>query len=153
MLRLFFEIGVGSVQSPGDWVDLQWNDYDGFTLKLRQSKTDTIPTMPCTIALKAALDSAKADLCITPTLTRANGSKIDCHAMARVMVRECKRLGLMAHDQHALRYRSVIELARAGCTDDEIASYSSYTSKEMIIKYAGEAQQIKWARQVVEKLK
>mgnify|MGYP003627325943 FL=1 len=156
--RLIFEIGVGSVQRPGDWVDFQWGDYDGDTLRLRQNKTDTVLSLPCTIALKAALDGAKADLGVAPhpsrhILTRANGSKMDYHAMARVMVRERKRLGLMAHDQHALRYRGVMELAWAGCTDDEIASYSGHTSKEMIIKYAGEARQIMRARQAVAKRK
>jgi len=64
--RLIFENGVGSVQRPGDWVDFQWGDYDGDTLKLRQNKTDTALSLPCTIALKAALDGAKADLGFAP---------------------------------------------------------------------------------------
>jgi len=84
---------------------------------------------------------------------RADGSKIDYHAMARVMVRERKRLGLIANDQHALRYRGVMELAWACCTDDEIASYSGHRSNEMIIKYAGAARQIMRARQAVAKRK
>jgi len=155
---LIFEIGVGSVQRPGDWVDFQWGDYDGETLKLRQNKTDTPLHLPCTKALKAALDRAKADFAFAPhpsrhILTRADGSAMDYHAMARVMVRERKRLGLMAFDQHALRYRGVMELAWAGCTDDEIASYSGHTSKAMIIKYAGEARQIMRARQAAAKRK
>ncbi|WP_421906772.1 tyrosine-type recombinase/integrase [Mameliella sp.] len=155
---LIFEIGVGSVQRPGDWVDFQWGDYDGETLKLRQNKTDKPLHLPCTDALKAALDRAKADLGFAPhpsrhILTRADGSAMDYHAMARIMVRERKRLGLMAFDQHALRYRGVMELAWAGCTDDEIASYSGHTSKAMIIKYAGEARQIMRARQAAAKRK
>lgn len=52
--------------------------------------------------------------------------------MARVMVRVRKRPGLMAFDQHALRYRGVMELAWAGCTDDEIASFSGHTSKAIL---------------------
>lgn len=153
---LIFEIGVGSVQRPGDWVDFQWGDYDGETLNLRQNKTGKPLHLPCTEALKAALDSAKADLGFVPhpsrhILTRADGSAMDYHAMARVMVRERKRLGLMAYDQHALRYRGVMELAWAGCTDDEIASYSGHTSKAMIVKYAGEARQVMRARQAAAK--
>ena len=102
------------------------------------------------------MDRAKADLEFTPhpsrhILTRADGSAMDYHAMARVMVRERKRLDLMAYDQHALRYRGVMELAWAGCTDHEIASYSGHTSKAMIIKYAGEARQIMRARQAAAK--
>lgn len=155
---LIFEIGVGSVQRPGDWVDFQWGDYDGENLRLRQNKTDTALVLPCTQALKAALDRAKADLGFTPDpsryiLTRADGFAMDYHAMARVMVRERKRLGLMAYDQHALRYRGVMELAWEGCDDDEIASYSGHTSKAMIIKYAGEARQIMRARQAAAKRK
>ncbi len=155
---LIFEIGVGSVQRPGDWVDFQWGDYDGETLKLRQNKTGKPLLLPCTEALKKALDQAKAKLGFAPhpsrhILTRADGSAMDYHAMARVMVRERKRLGLMAFDQHALRYRGVMELAWAGCTDDEIASFSGHTSKAMIIKYAGEARQIMRARQAAAKRK
>ena len=57
--------------------------------------------------------------------------------MARVMADERKRLDLMDFDLHALKYRGVMELARVGCDDDEIASYSGHTSKDMIRKYAG----------------
>ena len=32
---LMFEIGVGSVQRPGDWIGFTWGDYDGEVLKLR----------------------------------------------------------------------------------------------------------------------
>lgn len=156
--RLIFEIGVGSVQRPGDWVDFQWGDYDGDTLKLRQNKTGKALQLPCTEKLKAALDKAKRDLGFSPhpsrhILTRSDGSAMSYHTMARIMVKERKRLGLMAYDQHALRYRGVMELAWAGCTDDEIASYSGHTSKKMIIKYAGEARQIMRARQAAAKRK
>ncbi|WP_248633284.1 hypothetical protein [Cereibacter changlensis] len=67
--------------------------------------------------------------------------------MAQLMLRERKRLGLAAFDQHALRYRGVMELAWAGCDYDEIASYSGHATKAMSRKYAGEARQIMRARQ------
>ncbi|MGV6839278.1 MAG: tyrosine-type recombinase/integrase [Planktomarina sp.] len=154
--RLIFEIGVGSVQRPGDWVGFQWGDYDGETLKLRQNKTGKALLLPCTKALKQELDKAKNALGFIPhpsrhIITRPDGSAMDYHAMAKVMVRERKRLGLMDFDQHALRYRGVMELAWAGCTDDEIASYSGHTSKAMIIKYAGEARQVMRAKQAAAK--
>jgi integrase len=155
---LIFEIGVGSVQRPGDWVTFQWGDYDGDTLKLRQNKTGKALTLPCTEALKAALDRTKVELGFAPhpsrhILTRADGSAMDYRAMANVMLGERKRLGLVAFDQHALRYRGVMELAWEGCDDDEIASYSGHTSKAMIIKYAGEARQVMRARQAAAKRK
>lgn len=156
--RLIFEIGVGSVQRPGDWIEFTWGDYDGDTLKLRQNKTGRSLSLPCTEALKAALNKAKSDLGFLPMpgryiLTKQSGDPMDYHYMARVMTKERKRLGLMAFDQHALRYRGVMELAWAACTDDEIASYSGHTSKAMIVKYAGEARQIMRARQAAAKRK
>lgn len=158
MARLIFEIGVGSVQRPGDWIGFTWGDYDGDTLELRQNKTDVPLRLPCTEHLRNALNSAKAALAFMPhpsrhILTKIDGDPMSYHYMAQVMIRERKRLGLMAYDQHALRYRGVMELAWAGCDDDEIASYSGHTSKAMIIKYAGEARQIMRARQAAAKRK
>ena len=155
---LIFEIGVGSVQRPGDWIGFTWGDYDGDTLKLRQNKGDVPLSLPCTEVLKAALDQAKADLGFSPLpnrhiLTKSTGDPMSYRDMARVMIAERKRLGLMAFDQHALRYRGVMELAWAGCDDDEIASYSGHTTKAMIQKYAGEARQIMRARQAAAKRK
>jgi len=71
--------------------------------------------------------------------------------MAKVMRAERIRLGLEAYDLHALRYRGVMELAWAGCSDDEIASFSGHATMAMIRKYAGEARQIMRARQAHEK--
>jgi len=46
-----------------------------------------------------------------------------------------------------------MELVQAGCSDDEIASYSGHTSKAMIVKCAGEARQIMRAPQATAKQK
>jgi len=70
-----------------------------------------------------------------------------CRRMAESVLAERQRLGLAAFDLHALRYRGVMELAWAGCDDDEIASFSGHATKSMIRKYAGEARQIMRARQ------
>lgn len=148
--RLIFEIGVGTVQRPSDWIGFRWGDYDGDTLRLRQNKTDKLLALPCTAALRAALDGVtdKKGLAI---IAMPNGRPMTYRRMAEIMLAERKRLGLEAFDLHALRYRGVMELAWAGCDDDQIASYSGHTSKDMIRKYAGEARQIMRARQAREK--
>lgn len=150
--RLIFEIGVGSVQRPGDWVGFRWGDYDGDSLSLRQNKTDKPLVLPCTDQLKVALDRTKAALgavpiAARPILIKRDGNPISYRYMADLMLKERKRLGLEAYDLHALRYRGVKELAWAGCDDDEIAAYSGHATKEMIAKYAGEARQEMRARQ------
>lgn len=156
--RLIFEIGVGSVQRPGDWVGFRWGDYDGDSLTLRQNKTDKPLVLPCTAELKSTLDTAKAALGVIPIagkpiLSKLDGNPMGYRYMSQVMLRERRRLGLEAYDLHALRYRGVQELAWQGCTDDEIAAYSGHATKAMIEKYAGEARQVMRARQAREKRK
>mgnify|MGYP006281801889 CR=1 FL=1 len=68
-----------------------------------------------------------------------------------MLAKERKRLGLMKYDQHALRYRGVMELAWAGCSDDEIMAYTGHDTKEMVAKYAGIARQMMNARSAWEK--
>lgn len=150
--RLIFEIGVGSVQRPADWVGFTWGDYDGDALRLHQNKTDKPLVLPCTDNLKAALDAAKNGLGFAPMPSRPilctrQGGAMSYRYMADVLLKERKRLGLEAYDQHALRYCGVKELAWAGCDDDEIAAFSGHSTKAMIAKYAGEARQEMRARQ------
>lgn len=153
---LIFELGVGTAQRPGDLVDFTWGDYDGDTLRLRQNKTGAELTLPCTAALKAALDKAKAEMGASPhpsrhILTLRDGSRMTYRRMAEIFRAERVRLGLEAFDLHALRYRGAEELAWHGCDDDEIASYTGHSSKAMIRKYAGKARQVMRARQAREK--
>ncbi len=151
---LIFEIGVGTVQRPGDWTGFNWGDYDPAgdgTLRLRQSKTKLPLVLPCTERLKAALEAEKARLGFVPIashpiLCSATGGRMNYRYMAEVMLRERRRLGLESFDLHALRYRGVMELAWHGCTDDEMASYSGHKTTKMIAKYAGEARQVMHAR-------
>lgn len=149
LARLIFEIGVGSVQRPGDWPRFRWNDYDGSALNVTQGKTGAALWLPCTEQLRVALDAApKRGLTI---LARPDGSPMNYHYLARIMRDERTRLGLERYDLHALRYRGVMELAWAGCDDDEIAAYSGHASKQMIAKYAGIARQRMRAAQAAAK--
>lgn len=148
---LIFEIGISSVQRPGDWVGFTWGDYDGDTLKLMQNKTGIKLLLPCTKQLKRQLKIAKKAFSAEPEPTRpilakADGSAMSYYTMARVMRAERERLGFTEYDLHALRYRGVKELAYAGCDDDEIAAFSGHMTKDMIHKYAGEARQEMRAR-------
>lgn len=156
--RLIFEIGVGTVQRPGDWHRFTWGDYDGDSLKLTQGKTGKKLVIPCTAELRAALDRARSELPVAPMpsrpiLIKRDGTPMSTRYISQVMLTERKRLELTAFDLHALRYRGVKELAWAECSDDEIAAYSGHATTEMIQKYAGEARQEMRARQAREKRK
>lgn len=149
--RLIFELGVGSVQRPGDWPKFRWNDFDGNALRIEQGKSDKPLYLPCTAELIVALNEApKNGLTI---LTLQDGRPMPYRRMAQIMRDERERLGLLAYDLHALRYRGVMELAWSDCDDDQIASYSGHSSKDMIAKYAGVARQTMRATQASRKRK
>ena len=153
---LIFELGVGTVQRPGDLSGFTWANYDGKNLELTQNKTGVELQLPCTSNLIAQLDSLKTALGEKakrdrPILANEDGSPMSYHKIARIMRAERERLGVLAHDLHALRYRGVMELAWAECDDDEIMSYSGHKTKKMVIKYAGFARQIMRAKTAAEK--
>ena len=146
---LIFEIGIGSVQRPGDWVRFCWPDYDGHSLRVKQGKTGRVLRLPCTELLQRTLNNVpRVGLTI---LTRRDGKPMSYRYLAQIMRSERQRLGLLEFDLHALRYRGVMELAWANCTDDEIAAFSGHASIAMIRKYAGEARQEMRARSAAEK--
>ncbi|MFT4075860.1 MAG: hypothetical protein QM647_10055 [Asticcacaulis sp.] len=114
--------------------------------------------LPCTDHLKAALDAHKAGLGYLPHVSKAilslsNGNRMKYFYMAKVMRSERVRLDLEDYDLHALRYRGVMELAWAGCSDAEIASFFGHATMTMIRQYAGEARQMMRARQAHQKRK
>jgi integrase-like protein len=147
--RLILEMGIGSVQRPDDWTRFRWDDFDGTALLVIQQKTGKELYIPCTRHLLDALKIApRAGETI---LTKRDGSPLPYRRMAQIMRDERKRLGVLAFDLHALRYRGIHELALHGCTDDEIGSYSGHTSSAMIKKYAGAARQLMRARQAHKK--
>lgn len=147
--RFIFELGIGSVQRPGDLPRFRWSDYDGDALRIAQGKTGKALYLPCTEHLRTALDAApRRALTI---LSKGNTQPLPYRRMAQIMRDERERLGTLRHDLHALRYRGVMELAWAGCDDDEIMSYSGHNTKAMVQQYAGLARQMMRAKQAREK--
>jgi len=141
--RLIMEIGLGTVQRPDDWTRLNWEDFDGTSIRMTQSKTGKPLVLPCSTALLAVLQNRPKVMRIngaTPIIS-AKGKRLSYRRMAEIMLAERRRLGTEAHDLHALRYTGVMELARSGCDDAEIMSYSGHDTREMVEKYAGAARQ------------
>lgn len=156
---VMFEIGVGSVQRLSDWPRFNWGHYDGGNLHVvAQSKTGKqLPLLPCTPELKAVLDRLKSTLGrephpSEPILVGERGNRMSVSYVRQILSSERERLGMKGtFDQHGLRYRGLMELAWAGCDDDEIMSYSGHNNKAMVIKYAGLARQIMRAKSASEK--
>lgn len=153
--RLILELGIGTVQRPGDLGRFTWGDYDGDSLRLVQGKTGKPLRLPVTAELRRALELAAANNPQEPSapiLIGPDGAAMKYRYMAHLMLTERRRLGLEdALDLHGLRFRGVQELAWAGCSDEEIEAYSGHASKAMVRHYAGEARQIMRARSAAEK--
>jgi hypothetical protein len=98
--RLIFELGIGSVQRPGDWPKFRWSDYDGEALRITQGKTGVSLWLPCTQELKRTLDATpRTGITI---LADDAGRPFSYFKTARIMREERTRLGLLDHDLHAL---------------------------------------------------
>ena len=152
--RLILELGLGTVQRPDDWTRFNWEDFDGASIRLKQGKTGrelVIPLLPATIAILEANRPKVMNLRGKTPILMTGRRRMVYRRMAEIMLAERQRLGVEAHDLHALRYRGVMELAFAGCTDEEIGSISGHLSKAMIAKYAGMARQIMLARSAIAK--
>ena len=153
--RLIFEMGVGTVQRPGDLSRFRWGDYDGEALRLVQGKTGKPLRLPVTAELKRELATGYALTTPHPSdpiLIGPDGAAMKYRYLAALMLAERRRLGLeRAFDLHGLRFRGVQELAWAGCSDEEIEAYSGHSSKAMVRHYAGEARQIMRARSASDK--
>jgi integrase len=154
--RSVVELGIGSVQRPSDLVGFTWGDYDGEALDLTQGKTDKRLWLPCSGPLKRALDEEIEILGGNPhpsakIVRGERGQPLGYSGRAQMLRRERTRLGLLEHDQHALRYRAVMELARAGCSDAEIMACPGHDTRDMVKTYAGMARQRMRAKSAWEK--
>ena len=155
--RLVFELGTNSVQRPADLLRFTWEDLDGDELVLTQGKTGKRLPLPCLDPLMEELDRTraartKAGIPLTgPIILGRRGRPTVYRSMAQEFRRERERTGTLAHDMHAMRYYGVQELARAGCTVDEIKSFSGHLTKAMVEKYAGAVWQETLARQAAGK--
>lgn len=142
--RLIFEMGIGLGQRPDDLTRINWEDFTGTHINLTQSKTGRALRVPCGAHLIAALEASRPRVMriggATPILARGL-RRLGYRQMAYVMLKERQRLGVEDYDLHAMRYRACMELAYAGCTDEEIGAITGHVSKAMIAKYAGIARQ------------
>lgn len=128
-LRLAMTLALNTGQRQGDLLRLTWVNYDGERIRLRQSKTGALVTIPCTAELKAALDAAPGRkgrmtiLCDSRGMPwKGNGFRLAW----RRHVEACglKDAGLTFHD---LRGTAVTALADAGCTESEIAAITGHS--------------------------
>jgi integrase len=149
--RLIYELCIGTGQRIGDVLAMRWDDVSGGDIRVVQNKTKAPLWIPMTGRLAAYLATVpRGGVYIAAKNLREPLSYPNArHAMAAA------RKGTVAAGMtiHALRYTAAIELAEAGCTEEEIASITGHKSLQMIEKYTRGSLQRQRAKSAQDKRK
>ena len=128
-LRTAMLLALHTAQRQGDLLKLPWSAYDGTAITLRQGKTQRRVVIPCTSALKEALDAAprRSPLILTTPTGRAWTKRY----FAAQWDAAAKAAGITNLHFHDLRGTAITMLAEAGCTVPEIAAISGHTLRSV----------------------
>ena len=136
-LALAIIIAINTAQRPSDIRALRWSQYDGRAIKLTQIKTGARVIIPCTAALRAALDDARR--------MRTGGKVVALDPDGPIVAGErgqvwsvfyfihqfrlaCRTAGVPDEMQFRdLRRTATTALAEAGCTLHEIAAIGGWS--------------------------
>ena len=151
-LQLALDLALHTGQRRGDLLRLPWSAYDGEAITLRQGKTRREVWIPCTDALKVALDAAPRRA--TTVLTRSSGLPWTPDAFKNAWSSTFEKAGI-ADDLHFhdLRGTAVTMLSEAGCTPQEIATITGWTVasvNKILEKYLARTKEL--ARAAIVKL-
>lgn len=131
-IALALQLGLDTAQRHGDIRALAWTNYNGNSIKLRQSKTGVWVDIPVMRSLKATLDKvADKDKGMTILIDETTGKSYTrdrlCHRFREI----CDEAGIEKSIQFRdLRRTSVVRLAEHGCTNAEIAAISGHSIDE-----------------------
>ncbi|MGI9294032.1 MAG: tyrosine-type recombinase/integrase [Pseudomonadales bacterium] len=124
-LRLALKLALHTGQRQGDLLTLPWSAFDGAAISLRQSKTGRDVFIPCTKALRSALELAPRRS--TLILTNTRGKPWTSDGFKTSWGKVCKRAGIDGLTFQDLRGTTVTMLSKAGCTVPEIAAITGHT--------------------------
>lgn len=126
-MRLALLLALWTGQRKGDLLRLTWRDYDGRSIKLKQSKTGArvmIPVDP----LVADLNAARSTGAI---LKNSRGQAWTSDGFDTSWRKICASAGITALTFHDLRGTAVTRMALAGCTVPEIAAVTGHSLRDV----------------------
>ncbi|KQP50802.1 tyrosine-type recombinase/integrase [Methylobacterium sp. Leaf108] len=125
-LRLSLLLALHTGQRQGDLLRLPWSAFDGEAIALRQGKSGRKVWIPCTVALRTALEAAPRRA--VTVLTKADGKTWTKNAFHNAW-KSAYEKAKIAEDLHFhdLRGTAVTMLSEAGCTPQEIATITGHT--------------------------
>lgn len=129
-IRLPFMLALWTGQRQGDLLRVAWTAYDGDKIRLRQSKTGVRVVIPVAAPLKALLDPIRRRD-PSPILTNSHGAPWTEAGFRTAWARACDKAGIDGLTFHDLRGTAVTRLARAECTEAEIATLTGHSLRDV----------------------
>ena len=123
-IRLAYMLGIWTAQRRCDVLRMVWSDYDGETLRVRQSKTGRHLVIPVSAQLRQELEAAPRRCPVIVADER--GRPYDASHFSHVFKRVARVAGVEGVRYQDLRRTAIVRLAEAGCTVPEIASISGH---------------------------
>jgi integrase len=137
-------------QRLSDVVKMQWSQFDGHLIEVRQIKTDEFLLIPCHKNLRAEL------LTLPRTggtiLVGSRGKSLQGPSLSVMVRRQVIEMGMTGAPFHGLRKNAAQMLAEAGCSDREIMAITGHKTTQMVSLYTKQVQQRKMARSAMDKL-
>lgn len=138
-------------QRREDLVRMNWSDYQGGIIRVRQNKTDEPLDIPCHPELRKHLDAVKTKFGGAIVRTQA-GKPMNAGMLSAALQRAVAAIDNMpSRSWHGLRYASAGRMEAAGCTVVQISSIIGHRTYEMAMKYARQRRDAEAAIRQMEK--
>lgn len=127
-------------QRAKDIVRMVWTDFQGDTIRVRQSKTGAPLIVSCHSRLRDHLSELKRSRSGAVVLTNAEGQPYNANSLSSAIGRAVKAAEGMPKERsiHGLRYMAGSDMDEAGCTVSEIESVLGHHTFKMALKYASQ---------------
>lgn len=129
-LRFALLLALWTGQRQGDLIRLAWTQYDGTHIRIRQGKTKARVVIPVGAILKAELDARRGEGTV---LKNTRGEAWTGDGFRTSWGKASTRAGLDDADLrfHDLRGTAVTRLSLAECNNQQIASITGHSEKEV----------------------
>lgn len=141
-------IGLYTGQRREDVAEMRWNQWQGDTIRCRQSKTGALIDIPCHHKLRTFLERVErkaVTICYTSTGRATNAGRL-----SGIVNRRLTRAGIKDRSFHGLRYSFAALLEEAGGTVEEGMSILGHHAWQMSVKYMVQRKRSKRAMEKME---
>jgi integrase len=126
-------------QRREDLVLMDWSDFQGAMIRVKQNKTGEPLDIPTHPVLKAHLDGLERRRFGGKILRGQDGMATNANALSAALYRAIAAIPEMPHRSwHGLRYACAGRLEAAGCTITQISSIIGHRTYQMAMKYASQ---------------